>query len=115
MTWFSRIIVFVFPVGLYFELISLINFETFIITPEIVVYLILFILLAIYAIKVFIDFSAITRLSISDSGIHSKNKDVKWDQINKLYLKEKSGLPFLFVEFEQNEETYILKTVFKNA
>ena len=113
MTWFLRFIVFVFPSGLYLELLSLIDFKSFFFTAEIVVYLILFILLAIYAIKVFVDFSAITRLSISDSGIHSKNEDVKWDQIRELYWKEKSGLPFLFVEFEQNEETFILKTVLK--
>lgn len=113
LSWFSRVIAVIITVGLYLELLSLVDFESFTFTTELAVHLFFFVLIAVYSIKIFLDFSSITKLSFSNSGIHSKKETVKWESISKLYFKVKSGLPVLFVEYKQNEKVYFLKTVLK--
>jgi len=92
---------------IFFQLLnssSLINTEFIFLSVLLVFYIIV-------TVKVFIDYSSISELSISEYGIHSNKTDVSWTSISKIYVKTKFGVPILFIEFLEDEEEYILKTV----
>lgn len=111
--WLVRIIITFSTITSFLETLKVIDFNSPSLSSEFIVYFFVLILLIIYSVKIFIDYSGVTKLYFSSFGISSKNETVNWELITRLYWKEKSGIPILFIEYIQDSEEYVLKTPLK--